>query len=291
MILATIASTVHSPELVLQASMPYAHYQWLRATAQDVSADVSDEIAPHLLTVARMLNLNHPAGMWEPWETSIAGNDDPVHGVAALAAAIDRTRDAFIGALEATSDWFATGIWPGHLEQIQAAVDLITRETRIPELFADQAEVLGFAWPSWIAVNLVAQTYSFAGAYSHPLTIDVTQADGLRLEDMLLHECTHVADSPSTAVGPCDVGDGLRDRLAARGITGRDAFNRWHAMYFAACRARVRKVIDSDYEGFPPGSRPFVFMGVPDPYPIWDRFEFGGRNLDQLADDLTFSSS
>lgn len=285
-----IPATERSPDLILRASMPYAHYQWLRAMADGMPENVPSAIREEVQAFGTAASGIGPAGIWAAWESAIADHSEPTTATESLGLAIDRTRDQLVNALNATTGWFATNVWPSDLEAVQDAVDVLVNEPRIPDLFAEQAEVLGLTWPSPINVNLVARTYSFAGAYSHPLTIDVTNTEYLMVHDMLLHESTHVADAFSTAVGPCEAGDGLRERLVARGFSRRTAFDRWHAMIFASCRARIRRTIDPAYEGLPSGSRPFRFMGVPDPYPIWDRFEFEGRDIDRLAEDLTATS-
>jgi hypothetical protein len=138
-----------------------------------------------------------------------------------------------------------------------------------PALARRQAGVLGLVWPTEVGVFLVTDGYDPFGAYSHPLTVDVSRVAPDELCETVLHELTHVGDLHTGALGRECLGARLLGRLADQGVSRRRAWDAWHAVVFAASGQTVRELVDPGHSDYAARRGLYGRFGLPDLPGLW----------------------
>jgi hypothetical protein len=282
-----IAGTAHSPELAFQVNPTYALYHWLRVNSG--RSGVDDARLKTAFSLAhRSFNPRGVRGMVEPWETALAGGADADKSLLAFQSQVQATGEAMATAMRSAERIFMEEFWPEREARIVKALETIQESFRpaFPEMAREHADLLGLAWPASIDIHLVGDCGERGGAYSHPLTIDVTQNAGLVLCETVLHEATHVADVYSHEAGRVSLGDRVQAYLGERGLSPWQRFNVWHAVIFAASAASTRHHIAVDHEDYATSRKLYAFFGVPNVKSIWKAFAEQGRNEDRFRKAL-----
>ncbi|MDQ3653940.1 MAG: hypothetical protein M3457_02525 [Chloroflexota bacterium] len=277
-VLLTIDGTDSTPEMRFRANPAYGLYHWLRAASVRGGPIEGNGFAEAFELVRRSFDRRGVRGMAEPWERAIAQADSHGDALATFERTYRQTGNDMVEAMRIAQPAFTSSIWPGQLETIESAVGLVRRQ--LASVFAEMARkhavLLDLDWPPVIDVYLVGDFGGFEGAYSHPLTVDVNQHNGLTLFETILHEATHVADVNGKVRGYSSVGDRLMAFLASERLR-RGGFDVWHAVIFASSAARVRSCFGDGYPDYASERGLFRVFGVPGVAEIWNVFE-GNRD-------------
>lgn len=212
--------------------------------------------------------------MVEPWESAIAKSKSHGEALAAFERAYRQTGSDMAEAMRSAEPAFMVTVWPGHLAAIAREVDALRQRFApvFPELAREHEALLDLDWPFAIDVHLVGDMAGFEGAYSHPLTIDLSQHNGLTLFETILHEATHVADVNGTMRGQPSLGDRLIASLAGKRLR-RGGFDVWHAVIFASSAARIRSHFGGGYPDYAAERGLYRLFGVPGIAELWNTFE------------------
>ncbi|HZO74128.1 MAG TPA: hypothetical protein VFB60_18135 [Ktedonobacteraceae bacterium] len=137
-----------------------------------------------------------------------------------------------------------------------------------------QAELLELSWPEQINAFLVTDCYDPRGAYSHPLTVDISHNVGSTLCETLLHEATHVADVHTSQLGQRSLKNNVMEHLRGTELrlSTTKAWNVWHATIFASSAYQVRTHIDPDHIDYALPRNLYAHFGVPGLPTLWERF-------------------
>ena len=285
-----VPATAHSPELVVHASPTYALYHWLRANSGKPPAD--ERLRPAFRLVAKSFNPFGVRGLVEPWEEALASGESADQSYQAFQGRVKASGDEIVMAMRSAERIFMQELWPEREGRIARAVDAIdaTFAPEFPGMAVEHAELLGLRWPGSADLHLVADCGERGGAYSHPLTIDISQNTGAWLFETILHELTHVADVYGHETGHRCLGDRLQAFLGEHGVPPWQRFNAWHAVIFAASAACTRHHFSLDHEDYAKSRNLYAFFGVPNVAQAWREFADHGRDevrfRQALLDDL-----
>jgi hypothetical protein len=276
--------------LVVHASPTYALYHWLRANSGKPPAD--ERLRPAFRLMRRSINPLGIRGMVEAWEEVLASGDTADQSLHAFQARVKATGDELVMAMRSAERIFMQEYWPEREGRIARAVDAIqaTFAPAFPDMAREHAELLGLRWPASTDLHLVADCGERGGAYSHPLTIDVTQNTGTWFFETILHELTHVADLHGHETGHRCLGDRLQAFLGEQGVPHWQRFNAWHAVIFAASAACTRHHVSLDHEDYAKSRNLYAFFEVPNVAQAWREYADHGRDevrfRQALLDDL-----
>lgn len=217
-LLCAIDGTTDTPEVRFHANPACGLYHWLRAASTRGQQSEGDGFAQAFDLVRQSFEQRGVRGMVEPWESAIAKSKSHGEALAAFERAYRQTGSDMAEAMRSAEPAFMVTVWPGHLAAIAREVDALRQRFApvFPELAREHEALLDLDWPFAIDVHLVGDMAGFEGAYSHPLTIDLSQHNGLTLFETILHEATHVADVNGTMRGQPSLGDRLIASLAGR---------------------------------------------------------------------------
>lgn len=246
---------------------------------------------------AKARHLTGVHGIWDAWEAPLASAPSLQEGIAGLQALMADTISQLSSALAGAQGAFHETVWPERQAPIGTALETI-REILFPHFAAmarRQGELLGLDWPNRIDVYLVPDCYAWEGAYSHPLTVDVTANTGTTLCETLLHEATHVADVHTAERGRSSLGSRLMAFLADAGIPRFNAWNAWHGVIFASSADAVRTFIDLAHIDYAAPWKLYDRLSVPDLPSLWRQYAVGTidesafleRVATQVKDNLT----
>lgn len=187
-----------------------------------------------------------------------------------------QTVEQIEAALAQAEPFFRETLWPQRATQFTAAASTIQKELA-PHFVAmarRQAEVLELSWPERIDAFLVTDCYDPRGAYSHPLTVDITHNVGSTLCETLLHEATHIADVHTLQQGQRSLSNKVIEHLSGIGLhlSAADVWNVWHAIIFASSAYQVRTNIDPDHTDYALPHNLYTQFEVPDLPALWQRF-------------------
>jgi hypothetical protein len=273
-----VPGTSASPELVFHSSPTYALYHWLRANSGRPPTD--DRLRPAFRLMHRSVNPLGVRGMVEAWEGALASGESADQSLHAFQARVKATGDEIVMAMRSAERIFLEEHWPEREERIRRTVDAIEAifAPAFPAMASEHADLLSLKWPVTLDVHLVADCAEPGGAYSHPLTIDVSQNTGTWPFETILHEATHVADVHGRSRGHRCLGDRLQAWLGEHGVPARQRFNAWHAVIFASSAACTRHHIDLGHEDYARSRQLYAFFGVPNVARLWREFSDGGRD-------------
>jgi hypothetical protein len=213
-------------------------------------------------------------GHWDEWEIPITTATTIEQAAAGIIEGMTKTADQIRKSLEMALDHFMLSVWNKRQEALHEA--LATLEKHLPIAFGQmvtrQSHLLEVNFPTNIDVHLVVDCYSPTGAYSHPMTVDVTHYKGIDLCECILHEATHVADVYTSQSGRRSLKDKVLQSLAERGIDGRTAWNVWHAIIFASSAEQTREFISQKHVDYAVRRGLYAFFNVPDLPQLWSEF-------------------
>jgi hypothetical protein len=279
----TLAGGGGAPKLRFRVNPLYCLYHYLVRQGQLPPEQRNPATAAAAARAARVREPRGVHGLWDAWEVPLAtaaGVDAAADG---LRAAMATAAEELGAALRAAEPHFRAAVWPRRRPVVEAALATLRTAIapRFPALVRRQADVLGLVWPDQVDAFLVTDGYDRFGAYSHPLTVDVSRVAGDELHETVLHELTHVGDLHTGALGKECLGDRLVRRLVQTGASRRRAWDAWHAVIFAASGRTVRDVLDPDHTDYAARHGLYVHFGVPDLPRLWAGFVGGG--LDEPA--------
>jgi hypothetical protein len=281
-----IPGTSQTPELRFDANPTYALYHWLRAGGSRHAGD--ERLRPAFVLVGRSMDQRGVRGMIGPWEDALASGDTVDQSLQAFQARVRATGDDMATAMRIAERIFMEEHWPARKTRIGRALETARDVLApvFPAMAKEHADLLGLEWPPAIAVHLVTDCSERGGAYSHPLTIDVTRHIGPTLCETVLHESTHVADVNGKQRGHRCLGDRLDAFLGEHGLSPQARFNAWHAVIFASSAAIVRRHISLDHEDYATAHNLYAYFGVPHVAEAWRAYAEDGRDEQRLRQAL-----
>jgi hypothetical protein len=181
------------------------------------------------------------------------------------------------------AELFRETLWPQRATQLAEAASTIQKDLapHFATMARQQAELLELSWPDQIDAFLVTDCYDPRGAYSHPLTVDISHNVGSTLCETLLHEATHVADVHTSHLGQHTLRNKVIEHLRGTGLhlSATQAWNVWHAIIFASSAYQVHTNIDPDHTDYALPRNLYAQFGVAD-LPTWWR-RFAAQEIDE----------
>jgi len=272
----TIPAGEGSPTLVIHANLLHNLYHYLSKQARLALAELQPETAEAAFLVFQAHNPLGPQGTWGVWEEALTNPQTTQQAGIALRTTMTQTVELIETALTQAEPFFRETLWP--LRAVQFAEAAATIQKDLTPHFAAmarrQAEILELNWPEQIDAFLVTDCYDPRGAYSHPLTVDITHNVGSTLCETLLHEATHVADVHTLQKGQRSLSNKVMEHLSGAGLhlSAANVWNVWHAIIFAASAYQVRTNIDHDHTDYALPHNLYAQFGVPDLSILWERF-------------------
>lgn len=273
-----------TPQVDIHVNLIYNLYHYLVQQGMEETPDSGEVMTDAVERAARVRFPLGVHGLWTDWEVPLASGATLRDAITGLRSRMNHTVDTLAIALRETETEYRERIWPQRVPAFETAL-LTLHEVLAPhfaEMARHQAGVLGLSWPRRLDAYLVADCYDWHSAYSHPLTIDVTENIGLTFCETFLHEATHVADVYTSSRGHRSLSSKLSDHLGEMGISGPAAWNVWHAIIFAASAQQVRAFIDPDHTDYATERGLYQIFKVPDLPRLWAAF------IDGSVDEETF---
>lgn len=277
-----------TPDVYVHVNPVYALYHYLVREGLQPAAERVQATADEAIAAAAARRVGGVHGIWDAWEVPLASADSVDDAISGLRTAMTETVNTLGAALHAAETEFRERIWPARRgaidEAFQTLRDLLAH--RFADMARRQGKALGLVWPERIDAYLVTDCYDWHGAYSHPMTIDITRNQGFTLCETFLHEATHVADVHSGALGRSSLHARLTAALSERGIQGLTAWNAWHAIIFAASAQQVRSFIDPGYTDYAVTHGLYEHFKLPDLSHLWSAFSSGGIDESELVQHI-----
>lgn len=279
-----IPAQEHSPALHVHGNPLHNLYHYLAREAQRPREERNPATAAAAALMAEVRFPRDVQGLWSTWERPLTTSGTPEEAVRGLTQTMTETADQLGEALRQAESVFRETLWPQRLPKIEAALATLREHfaPHFPAMARGQAALLDLAWPSRIDAFLVTDCYAREGAYSHPLTVGVSQHTGIMLCETLLHEATHVGDVHANIPGKERFGGRLQAYLTKSGLCGRDTWNVWHAVIFAASAEQVRACIAPEHTDYAIAHDLYAYFKVPHLPALWAEFASG------VIDEQTF---
>ena len=279
----SIPATGCTAQVDIHVNLSYSLSHYLVRQGMESPAEQDPATAP---AAERAALARHPRGVhdiWDEWEVPVASATTLGDAISGLRSRMNQTVDTLASAMGEVEVEFRERLWPERQPAIAAALGTLREVVapRFAEMARRQAAMLDLIWPNRIDAYLVTDCYDWRGAYSHPLTIDVTANVGLTLCETFLHEATHVADVYTMQRGHRSLSSRLSDGLGEMGISRPAVWNVWHAIIFAASAQQVRTFIEPAHADYATEHGLYEDFGVPDLPGLWTAFTEG--SLDEVA--------
>jgi hypothetical protein len=266
----TIPADGGSPTLVLHVNLIHNLYHYLGKQARLDPSARQPEIAEAAFLLACAHSPYEPQGTWGVWEEALSCAQTVQEANTSLKGAMTRTAEQVERALTQAENFFRETLWPQRASRLSAAASTIQKDLfpHFAQMARRQAEVLALSWPERIDAFLVTDGYDPRGAYSHPLTVDITHNRGSTLCETVLHEATHVADVHTLCLEQRSFRNKVIDHLSSKGLQSFEVWNVWHAIIFASSASQVRTTIDPNHTDYALLHGLYVQFGIPN-LPIW----------------------
>ncbi len=266
-----------TPAVQVHVNPLYALYHYLIREGQRPAEERDPRVAEAAGTAAEARHITGVHGIWDVWEQRVAQGGTADEAEAGLMEAMTETVAQLSSALRVAESDFKQRLWPERQPAVQAALSTIhdLLQPWFAAMAQRQAAVLDLIWPQRIDAYLVTDCYDWRGAYSHPLTIDVTTHRGVTLCETLLHETTHVADVYTGESGKESLRTRLTSALSEDGIPPPHAWNAWHAIIFAASAHHIRAFIDPAHTDYAATQHLYRWFKVPDLPALWAEWMAG----------------
>lgn len=192
-----------TPQLDIHVNLIYDPYHYLVREGMKETSHRSEVMVHAVEWAGSECEPPGVHGLWDQWEVPMASGATLGEAVTGLRSRMNHAVDTVATALQEAETEYRERVWPRRRPAFEMAL-LTLDEVLAPyivEMARHQGEVLGLTWPERIDAYLAADYYDWRGAYSHPLTIDVTENTGPTLCEIFVHEATHVADVQTTSPG------------------------------------------------------------------------------------------
>ncbi len=275
-----------SPALHIHVNPVYALYQYLAREAQLPPQERNPDTAHAAALMRWARNPRAVQGYWSEWEQGFAMDATPQEAAGGLRRAMEETVERFAEAMKAAESVYHETLWPRRSPLLEDALRTIRNRLvpHFPGMAKEQGDLLGLVWPERVDAFLVPDSYESRGAYSHPLTVDVSHNNGIELCETLLHEATHVADVNTAMIDKEHLADRLISRLEADALGHKEAWNAWHAVIFASSAWQVRTHIESDYRDYALRRDLYSWFKLPHLPALWEAFASGSMDEEALIE-------